>query len=73
MHGGIYPIKYMEKQLIGLKGQTFSCHKSHRFKLKPSAVGRANNIELLMLVLDFVMNSMLENTQWHFCGIHGMC
>ena len=34
------------------------------------AAGRENNIELLMLVLDFVVNSRLKNTQWHFCGIH---
>ena len=35
-------------------------------------VEQTTYIELLMLVLDFVMNHRLENTQWHFCGIHGM-
>ena len=25
-----------------------------------------------MLVLDFLVNSRLKNSQWHFCGIHEM-
>ena len=37
-----------------------------------SAAGRANNMEVLMLVLDFVVISRLKITQWHCYGIHGM-
>ena len=33
---------------------------------------RANKIELLMLILDFAVDYRLKNTQWNFCGIHGM-
>ena len=33
---------------------------------KPYAASRESNIELLMLVSDFMVNSMLQNTQWVF-------
>ena len=39
---------------------------------KSYVAGRVNNTELLMLVLDFRMNSRLKNTQRIFSGIHGM-
>ena len=42
------------------------------FKAKTCAAGRANKIELLMLISDTMVISRLRNTQWHFCGIHGM-
>ena len=66
MYGDIYPMKYKGKQLICLAGRNFGCHKTHRFKPNTCAAERANNIQLLMLVLDFIMNSRLKNTQWHF-------
>ena len=51
------------KQLIRLVGQYFGCHKTHHFKPKLTcAADRANKIELLMLVLNFVVNSRLKNT-----------
>ena len=65
-------MKYMEKQLdenvqlLELAGQNFGCHISHYFKLKLCVAGGANNIELLMLALDF----MAANSEWNFCGIH---
>ena len=39
---------------------------------KTCAAGEVSNIELLMLVSDFVVNCRLKNTQWNFSGIHGM-
>ena len=36
------------------------------------AAGRASNIELSMLVLDFMVKCRQKNTQWNFCGIHGI-
>ena len=36
------------------------------FLAKMYAVGTTNNIEILMLVLDFVVNFKLKNTQWNF-------
>ena len=51
----------MGKQRIRFSGQNFSCHKTHRFKLKLNcAAGSANNIELSMLVLDFMVKCRLS-------------
>ena len=38
------------------------------FWTKTCAAGRANNIELLMLVLDLKVDFRLKNTQRYFCG-----
>ena len=46
------PRNIQEKQLICLAGQNFGCHKIYHFK----AASIANNIELLMLDLDFMVN-----------------
>ena len=42
------------------------------FQAKTCAAGRANNVELSMLVLNFMVKHRLKNTRWNFCGIHGM-
>ena len=42
------------------------------FSDKTYAAIRKSKIELLMLVSDFMVNSMPKNTQRYFCGIHGM-
>ena len=55
-----------------LSDRNFSCHKTHYFKPKFVLQVEQTTVELLMLVLDFVVDSRLKNTQWHFCGIHGM-
>ena len=36
------------------------------------AASRESNIELLILISDFVMNSMLKNNERYFCEIHVM-
>ena len=41
-------------------------------KFKTYAASRENNMELLMPVSDFMVNSMLKNTQKYFCEIHGI-
>ena len=51
---------YGKTTIICLAGRNFSWHKTRHFKPKTCAAGRADNIELLMLVLDFVMNSRLK-------------
>ena len=42
------------------------------FQAKTNAASRESKIELLILVSDFMVNSRLKNTQWHFYRIHGM-
>ena len=51
-----------EKELMRLACRTFSCYKTHHLSqnLCCRYVRRANNIELLMLVLDFAVNSRLK-------------
>ena len=39
---------------------------------KTYAASRESNIELLILVSDFMVNSVLKSTQRYFCVIHGM-
>ena len=39
---------------------------------KTYAAGRASNIELSMLVLDFMVKCRQKKTRWNFCGIHGI-
>ena len=59
-----------ESYLVGLN---FGCHKIHCFKPElVLQVEQTTYVELLMLVLDFQINFKLNNTQWHFCGIHGI-
>ena len=72
MYNDIYPIKYMGKTTDMFGRLKFWLPQNPSFQAKTCAAGRANNIDLLMLVLDFVVNSRLKNTQWHFYGIHGM-
>ena len=58
------PQNIWEKQLIHFSVRNFSCHKAHCFKSKLVLhVGRANNIELSMLVLDFMVKCRLKNTR----------
>ena len=42
------------------------------FSAKTNAASRERKIELLILISDFMVNSRLKNTLWHFYGIHGM-
>ena len=55
------PRNILEKQQIHLAGRNFG------------AAGSTNNIQLSMLILDFMVKCRLKNTQWNFCGIHEMC
>ena len=55
------PQNIWEKQLIHLEGLNFGCHKTYCFKsIKTYAAGKASNIELLMLVLDFKVDYRLK-------------
>ena len=51
-------------------GSKFHLPQNSPFYAKTCAAGRANNIELSMLGLDFMVKCRLKNTQWHFYGIH---
>ena len=42
------------------------------FEANTYAAGRESNIELLILVSDFIVNSILKNSQRYFFGMHGM-
>ena len=42
------------------------------FQAKTYAQSRETDIELLMLVSDFIVKSKLKNTLMHFCRMHGM-
>ena len=53
-------------------GSKFQLSQNSPFEAKTCAAGRANNIGLSMLVLDFMVKCRLKNTQWNFYGIHGM-
>ena len=55
---------------ICLGGWNFSYYNTYHFK--PNLMLQVNKIESLMLVLDFMVNATLKNTQTYFCGIHGM-
>ena len=64
MCGDIYPIKYMGKTTDKFGRSKFRLPQTHHFKPKlVLQVEQTTYIELLMLVLDFVMNSRLKNTQ----------
>ena len=67
----LIPQNILEKQLIRWQVETSVAIKL-TVLTKTCAAGRANNIELLMTGLDFVVDSRLKSTQCHFCRIHGM-
>ena len=65
-------MKYMGKRTDTFWWLEILLPQTLSLKAKSYAAGRANNIELLMLVSDFKVNSRLKNTQRIFSGIHGM-
>ena len=71
MYGDIYPTKYIGKTTDKFGRLKFQLPQTHHFNPKlVLQVEQTINIELLMLVLDFIMNSRLK--KWHFYGIHGL-
>ena len=62
-------MKYMGKRTDRFGRMKF---QTLPFYAKTNAASRESKIELLILVSDFMVNSRLKNTQWHFYGIHGM-
>ena len=62
----------METQLIYFGRLKFRLSQNLLLQAKSYAAGRGSYIELIMLVLDFMVNSRVKTTQRHFCGIHGM-
>ena len=59
MYGDIYPTKYIEKATDTFLGRNFGCHKT-QFQAKTCTAGRASNIELSMLVLNFMVKYRLK-------------
>ena len=75
MFGDIYSTKYMGKITDTFGRMKFRLPQNISGSVKPkliSASSRESKIKLLMLVSDFMVNSRLKSTQWHFNGIHGM-
>ena len=53
-------MKYMGKATDVFGRSKYQLPQNSPFEAKTCAAGRANNIELLMLVLDFTVNSKLK-------------
>ena len=68
-YGDIYPMKYMVTYFRWLK---FQLPQNLLLQVKSYAAHRGSYIKLLMLVLDFMVNSRLKTTRRHFCGIYGI-
>ena len=67
------PQNIWEKQLIRFRVEISAATKlTVLSESSACAAGRANNIELSMLVSDFMVKCRLKNTRWNFCGIYGM-
>ena len=65
-------MKYMGKRTDRFGRMKFPPPQTLPFQAKTNAASRESEIELLILVSDFMVNSRLKNTQWHFYGIYGM-
>ena len=64
------PVTYRKNNWNIWEDEIFATTKL--FYAKTYAAGRLNNMELLMLVLDFRLDYRLRNTRRYFCGMHGM-
>ena len=62
MCGDIYPKKYIGKTTDTFGRSKFRLLQNPLFEAKTCAACRASNIKSLMLVLDFVVDSILKNT-----------
>ena len=51
MHGNVWQVEILAATKLTVLSQSLNC-----------ATGRESNIELLMLILDFVLNSRLKST-----------
>ena len=70
MFGDIYPMEHTGKttdRFGKINFWEFWLPQNLLFKAKSYAASRESKIELLMLISDFMVNSMLKNTQRYFC------
>ena len=63
-------MKYIGKAPDMFGGLKFWLLVNLPFKVKIYAASRESNIELLILISDFMVNSTLINTQRYFYGMH---